>query len=251
MNATIAGRGRAVGVAIVLALSLAIPAISAAPASADAPSPVGRYRLTTTTRKTQLVVNADHTFLIVDFNDGGTWAQVGNVIALGVYSGSDIGCVLVGVVNATGISGKGHPGNFSCGTSTVFPLYAVRLPPKGGGATASPAGGSLRAALGRSARPAATPIDPTGSYTASRSGAPTRFVVASDHNASWPDLGESGTWAELNGLAAFLVISFTTNRGCLSLGRVHATAINSAKQPGPTVCPGAVESTWFARRLPV
>jgi hypothetical protein len=252
MRATIIRRVSAIAVTLVLAVALAVPAAAtaASAATADPVSPVGRYRLTTTTRKTHLIINADHTFQIIEFGDSGTWAQLGDVIALGLWSGSDIGCVMVGVVNTTGISGKGHPGNFSCGQSSVFPMYAVRLPPQGGAATVRRAGGSLRASLGRPAAPAVTSLDPTGSYTAIQNGQPTGFVVASDHNVTWADLGDSGTWAEFNDVAAFLVTSFTADRGCFSVGRVHTTSVNTPKAPGPTICPGDVQSSWFARRLP-
>ena len=225
-----------------------MPATATA-ASAAPVTPVGRYRLTTTTVKTHLIVNADHTFQIVEFGDSGTWTQIGSVVALGAYNGPDGGCVFVGAMNATGISGKGHPGTFSCGGPSVFPMYAVRLPAKGGAWPVGHAGASLRAELGRSASPAVTAIDPTGSYTAVQNGIPNGFVVAADHTVSWPDAGESGTWAQFNDVAAFLVTSYTGDRGCFAVGRVHTTSINTPKAPGESVCPGDVVSSWYARRL--
>jgi hypothetical protein len=241
---------RSAGAALfsILLVAVAVPVAPLSAAIAPDISPVGTYRAVISGNfKSRLDVFADHTFRLKP-RSSGTWAQLGEVIALGITEGPGAvaGCIFMGKVNDRGISAPAKPGVYDCNSSNDSPWYANRLSSQTSEEAASAVSQPPLIAARAGARPSAQSA--TGSYTAFYSnGSSSVLDVNADRTVAWPDFGDSGTWEQFGQTAAFLVTVNET--GCLDIGKVTKAGINSLAAPGPYVCP-TLEGTWYADRNP-
>jgi len=75
-----------------------------------------------------LIINADGTFSIPDFEDTGYWISLGKSVALTVTVStiSDVGCIDLGTVKKHGINSLSKQGPFNCNNSAVASWYETR-----------------------------------------------------------------------------------------------------------------------------
>jgi hypothetical protein len=184
----------------------------------------------------------------IEGNDAGSWVDVGKSIVFDVTSGTDASgkCVFVGsVTSTTTISSATKPGKFSCSGFAVNGTWYV----KGSGSGAVHASTGLSGVSGVAASPSAFS---TGKYELLINGGKFGKITYNSGHSFTMAVGNSGPWATAgNAFGMEITDGPEANVGCLFVGTLSATGINSSASPGPfTGCSGedTVLGDWSAKK---
>jgi hypothetical protein len=184
----------------------------------------------------------------IEGNDAGSWIDVGKRIVFDVTSGTDASgqCIFVGnVTSKTSIGSAASPGKFSCPGLPVNGTWYV----KGSGSGAVHASTGLSAASGSAAAPSVFSI---GKYELFVNGAKFSKLTYDNGHSFTLTVGNNGTWETAgNAFGMEITGGAEGNVGCLFVGTLSPTGINSAPRPGPfTGCSGGdtIQGDWSAAK---
>jgi len=240
--------GFSIGVAGANAVSS--PANPAPPAVQPGASPVGTYTwYFNGSAGGTINLLADYTFTSTDStNDSGGWVQSGDgkLMALSINGGSDTAqydCVFVAKMTAAGSLGNAaKPGHYSCPGTGNGTFYAVP-----GSSSARPSARS-NAAVGSTASSLSFTPGKYNLFVVGQKLGNLNFTKGNEFTSNI--YNDAGSWVT-SGNAFAMTITSTSQvapnaAGCVFVGALTSTGLNSTAAPDPYVCGETLQGDWWA-----